>query len=537
MAMGLARDVRYGARRLRLSPFFTLGIAVTLTLAIAANVAVFSAVSATLLGPLSIREPERVLVMSETDAGRGQAVREVSYRNFVDWRTQSRAFTGLAAVGSTTWDLLLDRQDGVSRVKAAPVSAAFFDVLGAVPRLGRGFVPTDDERGAARVIVLGDGLWRREFGGDPAVVGSRVVLSGDSFTIVGVMAPEFAYPPGAEAWTPVTTTLPTVNARFQVDALELRSFGLLYVVGRLSPGVSVEQARAEVEGIARRLPDTKIAGDGAGIAARPLLDDIFGATRRGLILLLAMVGVVLLIACANVSSLVIARASNLRAVFAVKSALGARRSQLIQEWAVEIGLVTVVSAGTGVLLASIALEPLMAMAPSSFPRLHRTRIDLPVLSFAAGVCIVATLLCAVVPALHASALGAKDALRRAPVDGGPRAARVRGLLTAAQIAFATVVIIGAGLLVRSFDQLRRIDLGFEPRHVLTLNVEPQTKTAVEYRLAYDAIIERVAAVPGVNAVGAVHLRPLSEGKVGMDSGYLLEGQRIDQPETWKNNVR
>lgn len=534
--MGLAQDLGYGARRLRRTPLFTAGVAATLTLAIAANVVVFSAVSASLLRPLSIREPQRVVVLSESDADRGQAVREVSYRDFADWRAQSRSFTALAAIGSTTWDLLLDRPGGVARIEVAPVSGSFFDLLGAVPRLGRGFVPADDVRGAGRVIVLGAGLWRRQFGSDPAVVGRRVVLSGDTFTVVGVMAPEFSYPAGAEAWTPVTTTLPTLNARFRVDTLELRSFGLLYVVGRLAPGVSVEQARSEIEGIARRLPATKVTGDGAGIAARPLLDDIFGPTRRGLILLFAMVGAVLLIACANVSSLVLARASSLRATFAVKSALGASRSQLVREWVAEIGLVTVVSAAAGVLLAWIGLDPLMTMAPSSFPRLEPSPLDPAVLGFALGLCVVTTLLCAVVPALHVSTRGARDASRRAPGGGGPRAAVARGCLTAAQMAFAAVVLTGAGLLVRSFDQLRRVDLGFEPRQLLTLDVEPQTATAAEYRLAYDAIIERIAAIPGVEAAGAVNLRPLSEGRVGMDSGYLLEGQRIDAPATWRNNV-
>jgi predicted permease len=201
-----------------------------------------------------------------------------------------------------------------------------------------------------------------------------------------------------------------------------------------------------------------------------------------------------------------------------------------------MGLVTSVAGGIGVLLAWIGLGPLLALAPSSLPRLEDVGIDLPVLVFALGLCLITTLLCAIVPAIQASARGARDAVLRARSGNGPRPLLGRGLLTAVQVALATVLLTGAGLLVRSFDQLRQIDLGFEPQHVLTLDVEPQAQTTAEYRLEYDAIIERVAALPEVEAVGAVYQRPLAYGPFGMDSGYLLEGQRIDTPESWRDNA-
>lgn len=535
--MTLAQDLRFGARRLRNTPLFTVAVVATLSMAIAANVAVFSAVSAILLRPLPIRQPDRVVVISETASGRGQTVREVSYRNFVDWRAQSRSFEAMAAMGSTTSDFLIERAGQLTRFKAAIVSASFFDLLGTGPQLGRVLVPTDDVRGAARVLVLSDGFWRRQFGAGANVVGTQIIIRDQSFTVVGVMPPEFAYPTGAEAWTPVVPALASMNARFKVDTLEARHFGLLSVIGRLEPGVSAEQMRAELDVITRRLPEsTHTASGESALVVTPLLDDIFGPTRLGLILLFAMVCFVLLIACANVSRLVLVRAARLSRAFAVKSALGASRSQLIREWVVEMAIVTSASGVIGVFLAWIGLGPLLAMAPSSLPRLEHARIDLPVLAFALGLCLITTLLCAIIPAIQASARAARDAVLRVRSGGGPRPLVGRGFLTAVQVAFATVLLAGAGLLVRSFDQLRQIDLGFEPQHVLTLDVEPQAQTAAEYRLAYDAILERVAALPSVEAVGAVYLRPLAHGPTGLDSGYLLEGQHIDRPESWKDNV-
>jgi putative ABC transport system permease protein len=535
---GLAQDVRFGVRRLRKTPLFTAAVLVTLSAAIAANVAAFSAVRAILLRPLPIRQPDRVVLVQETGAGAGQAIAEVSHRNFVDWRAQSRSFDGMAAIGSTNWSIVIDRDGQPIRVKTAAVSASFFDLLGATPGLGRTLLPADDTRGAAGVLVLSDRLWRTVFGADPHAIGTQVATADRSFTIVGVMPPAFAYPAGADAWTAVVPTLEASNARWKVDTLELRSFGMLNVVGRLKAGVSPEQARADLDVIVRRLPeaDPKRFGESA-VLVTPLLDHIFGPTRRGLLLLFGMVCFVLLIACANVSSLVLARAAGLRQVFAIKAALGASRGQIVREWVVEMAIVTAAAGVIGIFLAWIGLQPLLAMAPSSLPHVADVHIDRPVLLFALGLCVLTMMLCAVLPAIQASARGARDARvhMRSGSGGGPRPLIGRGLLTAVQIACATVLLTGAGLLVRSFDQLRRIDPGFEARHVLTLGVEPQAPNKAAYRAAYDAILARVATLPAVEAVGAVSQRPLASGHVGTDSGYLLEGQRLFGPEA-KNNV-
>ena len=236
-------------------------------MAIAAIVVVFSAVNAIVFRPLPIRQPERVVVLSETSSIRGQTVKEVSYRNFVDWRAESRSFEGMAAISSTILPFVLDRAGQLMRFEAALVSASFFDRLGTAPQLGRALVPQDDVRGARRVLVLSDRFWRQQFGGDASAIGTEVVVSDQPFTIVGVMPPDFAFPRGADAWTPVVPALAAASAEAKVDTLEARHFGLLSVVGRLLPGVSAEQARAELDVIARRLPESDVEERGLAVTA------------------------------------------------------------------------------------------------------------------------------------------------------------------------------------------------------------------------------------------------------------------------------
>jgi putative ABC transport system permease protein len=531
--MNLVQDFRFGLRRLRRTPLFTAAVLVTLSTAIAANVAVFSAVRAILLRPMPIRQPDRLVLAQETAAGKGMSISEVSHRNFVDWRAQNQTFESMAAIGSTNASYVIDRDGRPLRFATAEVSASFFDLLGATPRLGRTFLPADDTRKAARVIILGEPLWQRLFNADPRAIGTQLPIGKDPFTIIGVMPAAFAYPAGAEAWTPVVPAFEASNAYWHLDTLEARSFGMLAVVGRLKPGISPGQAQTDLDVIVRRLPGLDPT---RGALVTPFLDHIFGPTRRGLILLFAMVCFVLLIACANVASLVLARAAGLRAVFAIKSALGASRTQLVGEWIAEMSIVTAAAGAGGIFLAWLGLPALLAMAPSSLPHREDTRIDLPVLLFALGLCLLTLLLCAIVPAMQAAWRGAREA--RMHVRAGTEGARPligRGLLTTIQVAFATVLLTGAGLLVRSFDRLRAIDPGFEAHHLLTIDVEPQAPNLAAYRTAYDAILARVAALPSVEAVGAVSQRPLAYAHVGTDSGYLLEGQTITDPNA-KNNA-
>lgn len=534
--MTLWRELRFASRRLWNARLFTTAAVTTLALAMGANVAVFSAVRA-VLRPLPVHEPDRVVVISEARLATGQQVKEVSYRNYVDWRAQARSFEAMAAIGSTTWDVILDRAGTLTRVKTAVVSASFFELLGTRPQVGRSIVSTDDAVGAERVLVLSDALWRRQFGADPSVVGSRVVVGERTFTIVGVMPPGLTYPKGAEAWTPVVPALVSMDAQWMVNALEARHFGVLFVVGRLARGLEIPAARAELDIIARRLPESNLAAlEQPVVTVTPLLDSVFGPARHALILLFAMVSVVLLIACANVTSLVLARATTLRRAFAVRSALGASALRLVREWIVEIGLLAMMAGLFGVILARLGLRALTSMAPASLSGLEDARVDGVVLAFALGLSALSTVACALAPAVqtlsHSTHSGGWPNRLAVP----RRTLADNGALVAFQVALATVLLVAAGLLVRSFDELTRVDLGFKPQHVLTLDVEPQARTGAEYRAAYDSIVERVEALPGVEAAGAVYLRPLAHGPIGLDSGYLLEGQRIEQPESWKDNA-
>jgi putative ABC transport system permease protein len=530
-----ARHVRLGIRRLRHTPLFTLAVFGTLAVTIAANTVVFSAVNGLLLRPLPMVAPADVVVIAETAIGGRQGSKEVSYRDYLDWRQQSHAFEAMAIVSSTNISFVADVGQKVMRFQGSSVSASFFDVLGARAAIGRTFRAHEDVPGASRVIILGDALWRRQFGADSNVIGRRLVIGGETFQIVGVMPPDFSYPVGAEAWTPVVPALLPMTKRFKVDTLSARHFGLHTVLGRLRHGVSAEQARAELDLIVRRLPETTHSR-GPAVIVNGLLDEIYGPTRRGVLLLFAMVGLVLLIACANVSSLVLARASALTGAFAVKAALGGHRWQLMIEWIIEIAMLTVAAGIAGVWLGWILLPLVLSLAPSSMPRLENIRVDPTVLVFAVGLCVLVTFLCAVLPALKISERVARVAIWRERTDRTPASVRGRGMLSAIQVAFAAVVLSAAGPLVRSVDQLRHWPLGFESAHVLTVNVEPQLPTLAEHRQAYEILLARIAALPGVEAVGATLVGPFTRGRFGLDSGYLLEGQRIEIPDSWKNNT-
>ena len=274
-------------------------------------------------------------------------------------------------------------------------------MLGARAALGRVFGPQEDRPRVSRVLVISDGLWRRQFGADPGVLGKALTIRGESFTILGVMPREFVYPVGADLWTPVVPSLAGIGARFKVDAMEARHFGLHTVLGRLRPGIGLEQARSELDVIVRRLPETQHL-NGPAVIMTELLDEIYGPTRRGVLLLFAMVALVMLIACANVASLVLARATALNGTFAVKSALGARRSDLTIEWLIEIGIVTVTGSVAGVVVGWLGLRSALRLAPSSLPRLENVQVDVTVLAFAVALCLIVTLLCAVLPAMRAS---------------------------------------------------------------------------------------------------------------------------------------
>lgn len=514
------QDLRHAARRLRSAPGFSLVAILTLALGIGANTAIFGVVDAVLLRALPFADQERVVVLSSaTPEGEGP----ISGPDFLDYVEQNRTFESLA-VGRET-ELTLEGSGDPERVDAALVSANFFGVVGAAPVLGRAFRGGEDAVDAPRVALLGNGLWTRRFGADPGIVGRTARIEGREVEVVGVMPAGFDFPGEADLWMPQRQ----VPELFGQDA---RGNHSLQAWGRLRPGVTVEQAAADLGAIARRLeaeyPETNTD---FGVAATPIAERLTGEARPALLVLLAAVGVVLLIACANLANLLLARAAGRKGEISVRLALGARRSRLVGQLLVESVLLALLGGGAGLLLAVWALDLLRAFGPEQVPRLDEVAIDGRVLLFTLGLSIATALLFGLIPALHATRAELGETLREAGRSG--RAAtrgRTRSVLIVAETALAVVLLIGAGLLLKSFARLQQVDPGFRAENVLAVDVPlPATSYPSGSAAATDAyarLLERVRALPGVEAAGGALMLPLS----GMNMTTSMIDQARAAPE-------
>jgi putative ABC transport system permease protein len=525
----LFHEIRHAYRALRRRPLAAVLAVAALALGIGANAALFSAVDAVLLRPFPFSDPDRLFVIWETDPQRGMERAEVSYPNFDDWRKQAKSFELMAAMpNAVSEQFVLTGAAEPTRFRAVSVSASFFDLLGTKPVLGRGLREEDDRPEAPRVVVLSHGLWQRQFGGASDARGRVITLDGIPFTIVGVMPPAFAYPKGAELWTPIVPSQP----QYVAD----RKVGWLQVVGRLRPGVDREQARAELDGIVRQLAaEYQPESEGRGAVLTPITEEILGSTRPALLVLLGAVAVVLLIACANVATLLLAQAAQRRRETAVRLALGASRGRILRERLLETLLLSLAGAAAGLILAAWGTGVLVALAPGEIPRLDTIRIDGRVLAFTTGLSVVVALLAGLLPALAAARETSSVFLREGTRGTDTFHDRSwRRSLVAAEVALALVVLAGAALLVQSFLRLQRVPLGYETRGTLTMGLWPPAwkyPKPEDQRRFFRDVLERVRPLPGVEAAGAVLLRPLELGPIGVNAWILKEGEPAEKIPT------
>jgi putative ABC transport system permease protein len=517
----LLQDVRYAFRTLMKRPALAAVIAVTLGLGIGANTAIFSVLNGVVLRPLSFDHPDDLVVVRETDRERGGRPISVSYPNFVDWRAQNHVFEDIGILRSKGFTLT--GVDEPERIPGARVSAGFFSALKVKAALGRTLRADEDQPGSQRVVVVSDGLWHRRFGGDPGLVGRTLTLDGDPFTVIGILPPGFDFPvrvSGAEVWTQAF-----LDTRF----VESRGAHGYRVVARLRPNITLEQAQAEMDTIARRLerqyPDVNA---GFGVSVIPLHEQVVGQVRPAMLVLMGAVGLVLLIACANVANLLLARGAGRRSELAIRATLGAGRLRLARLLLTESVLLGLAGGAAGLLLALWAKDALVANVPADLPRVNEIGLDANVLAFTAGMSLFAGLLFGVAPALHVTRLNLSSSLKE---GGRPSAGmgrhRLRSLLVICEVAMALVLLIGAGLLLRSFAGLTGVKLGFDPERVLTFRISApgQGSTTGRQRAEfYDRTLARLEALPGVRSASAGTSLPHTDDAIG------LTFQVLDHPE-------
>ena len=532
------QDLRYAVRTLRRQPGFSVAATVTLALALGLAVGLFAVVDAVLLQPLPFANQDELVVLWEKDDSSNNPHVEVSLPNFEDWRAQAGSFVDMAAMGSTTWGEVEVQEDPPVRLTISAVSASFFDTLGAQPLLGRTFLPEEDGVEAERVMVLSHAAWRQYFEGDPDVVGSAVPVGArrEPFTVVGVMLPAFEFPPGAEVWTPVGRDLAGIFRENGMDAGAQRGLGVLYAIGRLAPGRTLAEARAEMDVIVPGLWEAHFSRLGTRRAVvTPLTDYVFGNAEAALLVLLGGGALLLLIAGANVTGLMMVRAQSRRRDAAVQRALGIGGGRLFRAHLLETLLVTGAAAAGGIAFAAVTLPLFVALGPADMPRLEQAVVNETSVALAA--------LLAVALALAMTAAASPRPGRRSLVawlrDGahgataGRAGAGARNTLVVSQVAMALVLTVGAGLLASSYVNLARVDLGYRPAGVLALTLTPRDGAYEEVaarRTAHRELLARLRDLRGVEAAGGTLLLPFEHGVVGVDGGVVLEGEPLDGPD-------
>jgi putative ABC transport system permease protein len=527
----LLQDIRFGLRMLLKSPGVSIVATIALALGIGANTAIFSVVNAVLLRPLPFPNSEAVMSVFETDQQRGQLRGSYSYPNFFDLREQNHVFERVAC--HHTSDFILTGHGEPARLQGAVVTSDLFPLLGVAPMYGRTFVPDEDKPGdSGRVVVLSQALFQRFFSGDPNIVNQQITLDGQSYTVVGVMPQSFEFPiqnEPVELWTTISS-----DASGKTPITQQRGAHFLRITARLKPGVSKDQAQAEVNTIAARLqeqyPDTNAH---KGIFVESALAALVGDTRPALLILLAAVACVLLIACANVANLLLARAMTRHKEMAIRSALGASRLRVVRQLLTESVLLSLTGGAVGLLLAAWWSDLLMALGKEDIPRAEHVGLDWRVLGFTFGVSVLTGVIFGLVPALHSAKTELTESLKEGRGSGeGARRNRIRGVLVVSELAIAVVLLVGAGLLMKSLWRLQNVNPGLEPHNILTFNLAlPESKYGSEKQARFfHDLNTRLATIPGVQSASAVLPLPLSGDRFGIS--FQIDGRPVakkDEP--------
>ena len=511
------QDLRYGARMLLKNPGITFVVILTLALGIGANSAIFSVVNAVLLRPLPYDQSDRLVFLSETS----QVMPEISisYPNFTDWRSQNHVFERIGVYNRSSYNLTGAGE--AERLITAQVSADLFSALRVNAAMGRVFTNDEDKPGGPPVVVLSYGLWQRRFGGQSSILNQALTLNGKSYTVIGVMSQGFLYPSRAEMWVPVGQL--SGESSWQLRG----NHPGLYGVARLKPGVTLAQAQADLGNIAANLEKQyQDSNAGNGVKVQPLLEIFVSDIRRALWVLLAAVGFVLLIACANIANLLLARASARQKEIAIRAAMGAGRWRIARQLLTESVLLALVGGSLGLLLARWGIQLILYISPDAIPRSREIGLDWRVLVFTVGVSFLTGILFGLVPALQAGVVDVHETLKE---TGRGTTGRhwLRSSLVVVEVATTLVLLIGAGLMIRSFYRLQKVNPGFSYEHLTSFSVSlPEKKYPKdEQREAFfKRLLENMRGLPGVEATAAASGLPL--GNNGWQTSFLVQGQPV-----------
>jgi predicted permease len=533
----LLKEIRYALRSLLKHPGFTAIAVITLALGIGANTAMFSVINAVLLRPLPYHEPDRLVTIWEESPQRGMYQMPVSLANLGDWIAQNHSFEQISAYTFT--NLNLTGAGEPARLLAVRSSANLFSLVGAAPLLGRPFLTEEDKEGANHVVILGHALWQKHFGSDSAIVGRSLTLNNQSYTVVGVMSSNFQFPVGFGYLGKVLNDPVDLYVPIAASNNETRRGNYsFFAIGRLKPGVPIDQARAEMTTIEGRLEQQYPEGNsGIGVRLIPTQEQTVKEIRPALLVLLGAVAFLLLIACANIANLLLARAASRQKEMAIRAALGASRLRVLRLLLMESLMLSLAGGGLGLLLALWGTDALMALAPDNIPRINEIGVDARVFAFTLGVSLITGIIFGLVPALHAGKPDLNEALKEGSRGsmGSVSGKRTRSVLVAVEVALSLVLLIGAGLMIKSFLRLQQMNLGFNPDNVLTVSLTLSRSKYTDDRQQaafFQEALGRLQSLTGVKAAGATTGLPLTLTVSGSD--FRIEGR--PEPEAGKEMI-